>query len=283
MGDKQADQNDSPVEDFLSDKDFEEFLKKRSTPIQLTKPAGDWISARHARELIAHYTKVPLSAAEQTLYRRAARWVALQVHTFTRTEEPHDYISRQDFFRDKKNPSLTHFTLSPLPADWEEVREMFDTLAKGQTYDGEVGIHYSDWASGDFKISFEMDFSIVTLEIMGLSLDEHALLKSIGVAPSAEDYRFVEGLDLVIPPETERPVVNAPLFGGRPRYGWWEDALADIAAMLYNGDLKPSRQKDIEEALANWLQNNGHGASETSIAIRARKIFRAISRDDERP
>lgn len=64
--------------------------------------------------------------------------------------------------------------------------------------------------------------------------------------------------------------------GGRPTALFWEDLLIDMARQLYDGDLKPNKQRDIEDAMLQWASNHDHSLSESAARERARKLFRAI-------
>lgn len=66
--------------------------------------------------------------------------------------------------------------------------------------------------------------------------------------------------------------------GGRPSKSFWEDLWAEMARQLYEGDLKPNKQVDIENAMNNWLAKHGHSAGETQVRERARKLFKSISK-----
>jgi hypothetical protein len=53
---------------------------------------------------------------------------------------------------------------------------------------------------------------------------------------------------------------------------------AAIAANLFNGDLKPNTQADIERAIADWIAANGFDATASTIRERARMLWRLIER-----
>jgi hypothetical protein len=63
---------------------------------------------------------------------------------------------------------------------------------------------------------------------------------------------------------------------GRPPKAWWDDLWVEMCRQLYEGDLKPVRQADIEKAMHAWLNANDHEASEMTVRTRARKLFAAI-------
>jgi hypothetical protein len=63
--------------------------------------------------------------------------------------------------------------------------------------------------------------------------------------------------------------------GGRPRKDWWDDFWIDICRQIYEGDLKPAKQADLERAMHEWVINHGREAGETTIKSAARKLFKA--------
>jgi len=68
----------------------------------------------------------------------------------------------------------------------------------------------------------------------------------------------------------------APKKGGRPPAEFWDDLWAHIAAALYNGDLAPKRQSEIEAAMADWLDDKNFSASPSTIRGRARRLWDLI-------
>jgi hypothetical protein len=77
------------------------------------------------------------------------------------------------------------------------------------------------------------------------------------------------------PPNRPDPTLPEPNKGGRPRKDWWDDFWIDICQQIYEGDLKPAKQADLERAMHDWVINHGHEAGETSIKNAARKLFKA--------
>ena len=72
---------------------------------------------------------------------------------------------------------------------------------------------------------------------------------------------------------SESPANNK---GGRPPASFWDDMWAAIAAALYAGDLAPKTQADIEKAMADWIEINGHSAGDSTIRGRARRLWDQI-------
>ena len=63
---------------------------------------------------------------------------------------------------------------------------------------------------------------------------------------------------------------------GRRRSSFWDDMWASIARDLYEGDLHPQTQADIETAMLRWIENNGHSAAVSTVRGRARRLWDLI-------
>jgi hypothetical protein len=77
------------------------------------------------------------------------------------------------------------------------------------------------------------------------------------------------------PPKQPEPSALESNKGGRPRKDWWDDFWIDICRQIYEGDLKPARQADLERAMLDWVSAHGYEVGETSIKTAARKLFKA--------
>ncbi|WP_156472291.1 hypothetical protein [Sphingorhabdus sp. M41] len=64
--------------------------------------------------------------------------------------------------------------------------------------------------------------------------------------------------------------------GGRPAAEHWDEMWATIATLLYEGDLNPKRQADIEKAMMDWLESNGHSAADSTVRKRARLLWQRL-------
>ena len=51
----------------------------------------------------------------------------------------------------------------------------------------------------------------------------------------------------------------------------------EMCRQMYDGDLRPDRQADIEKAMLNWLAGLGHEVSESSVRVAARKLHKALT------
>lgn len=66
---------------------------------------------------------------------------------------------------------------------------------------------------------------------------------------------------------------SVPSRPGRPTEKFWEPMIAAIAGQILRGDLKPSRQAEIEAAMMAWLDDKGESASEASVRKRAKLLW----------
>ena len=75
---------------------------------------------------------------------------------------------------------------------------------------------------------------------------------------------FLSGQDL------EASKASRKSKAGRRREAFWDEMWAEIAAQISAGTLKPTKQRDIELAMEEWL--NGRGG-DTSVRNRARMLW----------
>lgn len=83
------------------------------------------------------------------------------------------------------------------------------------------------------------------------------------------------------PVETNAPkqaleAVLSPNKGGKPLAAHWDAMWADIAIRLWEGDLKPTKQKDISDAMFAWLSGKEIDAGQTAVTDRARTLWLRI-------
>jgi hypothetical protein len=50
----------------------------------------------------------------------------------------------------------------------------------------------------------------------------------------------------------------------------------DVWALIYQGDLKPTSQADVERAMLAWAENNGKPLAEATARPKARKLLKAL-------
>lgn len=78
-------------------------------------------------------------------------------------------------------------------------------------------------------------------------------------------------------PEPEKPAPILPDLGkgGRPRKEWWDDFWIEICRQIYDNELNPKTQADLERAMFEWVENQGFDVGETTIKAAAKKLFKA--------
>jgi hypothetical protein len=113
-----------------------------------------------------------------------------------------------------------------------------------------------NWEAGDFETW----------------IDHKHRLRAFGVSFSRAD---MEKMIPATAAQAAQPVA-APVVGGRPPADWWDDLWIEICRQLYAGDLKPTKQADIESAMLQWLSDRGETPSTSTIRPRARKLWTAI-------
>lgn len=125
-----------------------------------------------------------------------------------------------------------------------------------------------NWVAGDFETWIKQK---VRMQAFGVTF-QRADIEAIVPA------RIVPA-DPPLPPSPPAPAKTS---GGRPPAAYWDDLWVEIARQLYSGDLQPKRQSDIEKAMSDWLAAQGHHPSESTLRDRARRLWTAINRDDEK-
>jgi hypothetical protein len=132
-----------------------------------------------------------------------------------------------------------------------------------------------NWITGDFDVRLRR--GKIHCQAYGVEFLRADILAMLGIA---EDTAARQEQPLAIAPEAapeiaEKPTAPAKSTGRRSNERW-EDLLIEIAAELYVGNLKPSKQAEIEGAILDWAAKMDFPTSESSIRIRARKIWKLI-------
>jgi hypothetical protein len=90
--------------------------------------------------------------------------------------------------------------------------------------------------------------------------------------------RLPSAVQTAVPPSDAS--AHAPVNrGGKPMAAHWDDLWSEICARLYNGDLKPNTQADIEAAMSDWAALQDVSVGATAIKERARRLWRKIVKD----
>lgn len=64
--------------------------------------------------------------------------------------------------------------------------------------------------------------------------------------------------------------------GGKPLAAHWDEMWAAVAVMLYEGDLQPQTQADVERAMKDWFAANDIDVGDTAVRDRARKLWQRL-------
>jgi hypothetical protein len=117
-----------------------------------------------------------------------------------------------------------------------------------------------NWIAGDFETWINHEFH----------------LKAFGVTFARRD------IEKLLPAAATETTTAPPVAkGGRRPADWWEDLLIDICFRHFRGDLKPGSQADVQRAMEEWITAQDYTAGESTVRIRARKVWQAIKREDE--
>ena len=85
-------------------------------------------------------------------------------------------------------------------------------------------------------------------------------------------------LSTVPPPAAA--LVPAPIVtksrGGKPLAAHWDEMWAAVAVMLYEGDLQPKTQADIERTMKDWLAARDLDGGDSAVRTRARQLWQKL-------
>jgi len=157
----------------ITEGEIEAFL----SPIELGPASGEWITAREALQYVEKNCGCARTDAIRAICRRAPMPVPVTCVSWSVGEDPHEYIDRSEYFRENERAS-DHFMRKISQTAYQEILHFFDAIGHGETRDGDWLIEYASWATGDFKVHLERDFSVVRLKVVGLQFDRVALEKS---------------------------------------------------------------------------------------------------------
>jgi hypothetical protein len=130
-----------------------------------------------------------------------------------------------------------------------------------------------DWTAGDFDTW--VDFGKVASDLrLGIGTVH---FRAFNVSFLRAEIEQLIRRETAASSKSEAPAPPAP--GGRPPADWWEDLLIDVCFEHFRGDLKPKTQADIVRAMQGWIVAHGYDAAESTIKIRAKKLWQAIQRE----
>ena len=127
--------------------------------------------------------------------------------------------------------------------------------------EGEAALE-QNWSSGDFDTWIDQRIHV---QAYGVVFSEAGVEALVGPARSAR---------------SKVPVAAANT-GGRPPASWWDDLWIEMCRQIWVGDLKPDKQSEIESAMKEWTDSQGHDPADSTIRARARKLWAALNQPDE--
>lgn len=71
--------------------------------------------------------------------------------------------------------------------------------------------------------------------------------------------------------------------GGRPPAAFADDLMCAIWGLIYQGDLKPKNQAEIERAMLDWAARNDQELGSTAAREKARKVYATLTGEVENP
>lgn len=245
--------------------DIDSFVAELKRPILLEAASGEWISAREAKAMVEEICRVGSDDAIKAICRRAVIVIPVRASTWGRTEDPHDYIDRFEYFRDRET-DFSHFNRTIHRTAFSEICGFFEVLETANREDFFSGIEYENWQTGDFKVTVERDFSDVTLTVVGLQFDKAALTQSFtGMAqtPAPELFERTNGKR------------------GRPPSPAWPDWIAELVAYIHEHGFPAGEGSQGQEALitaiADRLAERGlESPSRATVQAAARSVLERL-------
>lgn len=250
---------------------FAEYFK----PIVLPKASGEWIPAGLARQFVCEALNVDQVTASDALCRRALTKIRVSCEAFSRMEEPKDYVPSYEFF-DGHEPDFTHFSDEVSKPSFQEIYKFFYILGQYQSIPDNSEIELACWETGDFNIMLEMDFSFVTLQIIGLKFDKVALLTAFD---SHADKALIDKFS----PNSAKPQKTSR----NSKYDWVGAiahlvGIAELDSLVEDPHAHGALAK-VEKAIADWFAaKTGDQPSEAAIRPYANKVLASIKEADQK-
>jgi hypothetical protein len=148
------------------------------------------------------------------------------------------------------------------PDKTAQVEQEFDVPAEFWWARGKPALK-QNWTAGDFETWIR---ETIHLRAYGVRFLRSEIMQIIPADLPAEP-------PLALAPDAKR--------GGRPPADWWDDLLIEVCFQHFRGELQPKTQADIARAMQEWITERGFEAADSTIRIRARKVWNAIKRDAE--
>lgn len=214
-------------------------------PVELAPVSGEWINSLGALQFIEKTCFVSRCDAIKSLCLRAFIAIPVNCATWSIVEEPHEYINRFEYFRDRKRLN-DHFQRKISRTAFDEMLHFFEALGEGKTSDGDWQIEHALWETGDFKVHLERDFSVVRLSVVGLQFDRLALEKAFTGR--------IESVGSIAVGERRKS-------GGRPQSAAWPIWIAELVHYIHENGYPAGEgaqgQETVINAIADRLAERG--------------------------
>lgn len=133
------------------------------------------------------------------------------------------------------------------------------------------------WKTGDLRLwtgstySNSMLETDVVITFFRIKIERRGIDEIVANAPQKPEPKRVKWIKRASP----QPPKEAENKGGRPRKEWWDDFWIAICGQIYEGDLKPKTQSELEKVMLDWVENHNADVGETTIKAAAKKLFNA--------
>jgi hypothetical protein len=134
-----------------------------------------------------------------------------------------------------------------------------------------------DWDRGDFGIIEEV--SPTSWMAGSIAADSHAYGVSFARADIEAMVSASTESEHSAPSDVASPAPVPRNQGGRPPKDW-EAVMIELAGQLYDGDLKPDTQANIEDAIKNYFSSNDMTIGDSTARDHARPLYQRLARKD---
>jgi hypothetical protein len=215
-----------------------------AAPAPTEEEFARWLQPRHALELVTKDVGAAETALSKLIYRLRAGMIRAYAGTA---------ISRY------KHEEKARTQIFCIPATW-----WTDAYGKSLWRSGDA-----TFTSYDHSYPEEITYLDIRFDPEGLApLLPKPKVASVPVPNAASNTVPTTALAAPLPPLRHA--------GGAPRKAFWDDLLIAMFVKIWNNELKPQTQADIERAMLDWASTNGFPLGETIVKEPAKKLFRAL-------
>lgn len=193
------------------------------------------------------------------------------------SDDPEEWLTASETIRQVRTGTVSFYAHETIAkrAHAGLLRARASVLKAGQKVERNANVPSEFWwAEG--KDALRANWDVGDFETW---INRQLRVQAFGVRFHAGDLREMLGAPAVITPlQTPSAPVGQP---GRLPAEWWDELWIEMCRSLYVGDLKPQKQADLEKAMSDWIVSKGESAATSTVRARARKLWQAISKQDE--